>query len=245
MGRFDGRTAIVTGGSRGIGRAIVEELAREGANVVFGFAKDDAAAKAVLEAAGQGVEAVRADVASPEGAMALVSRARERFGGFDMLVNNAGIVRSSTLAFMEDAQWSEVLRTNLDGAFYLSRIAAQTFLKAKRGVIVNVASMTGLFGAVGQANYAAAKGGLIAMTRTLARELAPHGIRVNAVAPGYVDTDMLKAVPQARRDSLLKTVPMGRAGSAAETAAAACFLLSDAASYVTGQTLIVDGGVSA
>jgi 3-oxoacyl-[acyl-carrier protein] reductase len=248
MGAFDGRTALVSGGSRGIGRAVVLDLARAGANVAFGFLSNQEAADATVRAA-EGlpgrVAAVRADAGRPEGAAALVAAARERFGGFDLLVNNAGVSRSSTLAFMSDEAWGEVLRTNLDGMFYLNRTAAQAFLKEKRGAIVNVASITGLHGAVGQANYAAAKGGMIAFTRTLARELAPFGVRVNAVAPGYIDTDMFAAVPKPRAEALLKGVPMGRAGRAEEVSAVVTFLLSDAASYVTGQTVIIDGGCSA
>jgi 3-oxoacyl-[acyl-carrier protein] reductase len=248
MSGFDGKTALVSGGSRGIGRAVVLDLARAGANVVFGFrSRRDAADDVVRAAEGLPgrVSAVMADAARPEGAAALVAAARERFGGFDLLVNNAGIVRSSTLAFMPDEAWDEVLRTNLDGVFYLSRTAAQNFLKNKRGAIVNVASITGLFGAVGQSNYAAAKGGMIAFTRTLARELAPFGARVNAVAPGYIDTDMFAAVPKARAEALLKGVPMARAGRPEEVSSVVLFLLSDAASYVTGHTVVIDGGCSA
>jgi 3-oxoacyl-[acyl-carrier protein] reductase len=245
---LDGKTALVSGGSRGIGRAVVLDLARAGANVAFGFHSRRDAADEVLRAA-EGlpgkVAAVQADASRPEGAAALVAAAREKFGGFDLLVNNAGIVRSSTLAFMSDEAWSEVLRTNLDGVFYLSRTAAQNFLKNRRGAIVNVASMTALFGAVGQSNYAAAKGGMVAFTRTLARELAPMGVRVNAVAPGYIDTDMFAAVPKPRAEALVKGVPMGRTGRPEEVSAVVTFLLSDAASYVTGQTVIIDGGCSA
>ena len=248
MNGFDGRTALVSGGSRGIGRAVVLDLARAGASVVFGYhSRKDAADEVVRAAEGLPgkVAAIQADASMPEGAAALVAAARERFGGFDLLVNNAGIVRSSTLAFMSDEDWSAVLRTNLEGTFYLSRAAAQNFLKNKRGAMVNVASMTALFGAVGQANYAAAKGGMIAFTRSLARELAPFGVRVNAVAPGYIDTDMFAAVPKPRAEALEKNVPMGRTGRPEEVASVVTFLLSDAASYMTGQTVIIDGGCSA
>jgi 3-oxoacyl-[acyl-carrier protein] reductase len=245
MPSFEGKTAVVSGGSRGIGRAIVLELARAGADVVFSFHSNQAAADETVKASGGKAVAVKADAATKEGAQALVEAARKKSGTFHFLVSNAGVVESSALAFMSDEAWDKVLKTNLDGMFYLNRFAAQTFMKAKSGAIVNVSSITGLFGAVGQTNYAAAKGGIIAFTKSLAREAAPFNVRVNCVAPGYVDTEMLGTVPKDKLPKLLERVPMARAGKPEEVAGVVSFLLSDAASYLTGQTIVVDGGCSA
>ncbi|PTQ52145.1 MAG: 3-oxoacyl-[acyl-carrier protein] reductase [Brockia lithotrophica] len=240
------RVALVTGASRGIGRAIALELARGGARVLVVYrGRRDAAEAVVEEIRGLGSEAFaeQGDVARPEEAERLVSLALDRFGRLDILVNNAGITRDNLLLRMKDEEWEEVLRTNLSGPFYLMRAAAKHMMRARRGRIVNIASVVGLVGNPGQANYAAAKAGLIGLTKAAAKELASRGITVNAVAPGYIQTDMTESLPEAAKEALLRLIPAGRFGSPEDVARAVRFLAGDDAAYITGHVLVVDGGM--
>ncbi|MBE3550407.1 MAG: 3-oxoacyl-[acyl-carrier-protein] reductase [Brockia lithotrophica] len=240
------RVALVTGASRGIGRAIALELARGGARVLVVYrGRRDAAEAVVEEIRGLGSEAFaeQGDVARPEEAERLVSLALDRFGRLDILVNNAGITRDNLLLRMKDEEWEEVLRTNLSGPFYLMRAAAKHMVRARRGRIVNIASVVGLVGNPGQANYAAAKAGLIGLTKAAAKELASRGITVNAVAPGYIQTDMTESLPEAAKEALLRLIPAGRFGSPEDVARAVRFLAGDDAAYITGHVLVVDGGM--
>lgn len=241
------RTALVTGGARGIGRAIVEHLASRGWNVVFTYRSSAGTAQQVagVETAGGVVVARECDVRDTAAMKVVVEETVAQFGGLDGLVNNAGVRRDALAYNMSPDEWSEVLDTNLHGSFSLTQLVLPHMMRARAGAIVNVASLTALHGVVGQANYAAAKGGLVAMTRVLARELARSGIRVNCVAPGLVETDMIADLPKEARQELLKGIPMRRVLRPGEVAAAVEFFLSDAASGITGQTLAIDGGASA
>ena len=247
MKRLDGRAALVTGSSRGIGAATAERLAAEGAAVVVNYSgRADAAADVVariVDGGGQAV-AVQGDVRDPASAAALVEATLDQYGRLDILVNNAGITRDGLLVRMSDDDWSDVIDTNLSGAFHTTRTAARHMMKARSGSIINVASVVGLTGNAGQANYAAAKAGLVGMTKAVARELAPRGVRVNAVAPGFIATDMTDAMPAAAREAVTGLIALGRLGAAADIAAAIAFLASDDASYITGQVLVVDGGMT-
>lgn len=247
MKRLEGRVALVTGGSRGIGAAVAQRLAAEGASVVVNYAgRADAAATVVasIEAAHGSAIALQADVSDPAACAALVEATVERFGRVDILVNNAGITRDGLLVRMSDEDWGSVIRTNLSGAFYLSRAVGKLMMKQRSGSIINMASVVGIMGNAGQVNYAAAKAGLIGMTKSIARELAGRGVRANAVAPGFIATDMTDALPEAARQAAVSTVAMGRLGAPEDVAAAVAFLASDDAAYITGQVIAVDGGMT-
>lgn len=244
---FTGKTAVVTGGSRGIGRAICLELTRGGASVALCFAGNGAAAeetRAACEAAGGRALAIRCDVTDSAQVKALMDGAVREFGRIDILVNNAGITRDGLLAMMKETDFDAVLDANLKGAFLCTKAVVRAMMRQRYGRIVNISSVVGLRGNAGQANYAASKAGLIGMTKSLAKELAPRGITVNAVAPGFIDTDMTAALPEAARAALLASIPAGRLGAAEEVARAAAFLASGEAAYITGQVLAVDGGMA-
>lgn len=246
-GRLEGRVALVTGASRGIGAAIAERLAAEGAAVAVNYAgRADAAADVVarIQAAGGRAKAFQADVSDPESCARLVTAVAEEFGSLDVLVNNAGITRDGLLVRMSDEDWSAVIGTNLSGAFYATRAASKIMMKARRGSIVTIASVVGLVGNAGQVNYAAAKAGLVGMTKSVARELASRNVRANAVAPGFISTEMTDALPEAARDAAASAIAMGRFGTPEDVAAAVVFLASDDASYITGQVIAVDGGMT-
>ena len=241
-----GKTAIVTGGSRGIGRAICIELARRGANIVFSYAGNAAAAEEtvkLVEETGTTARAVQGDVTSAGSAKELVEAAKE-LGGVDILVNNAGITRDKLAARMSEEDFDAVIATNLKGAFLMTKAVLRPMMRAKSGSIVNMASVVGIMGNAGQANYAASKAGLIGMTKAVAREVAAAGIRVNAVAPGYIETDMTAAMPEAAQQAMCSMIPAARAGKPEDVARAVAFLVSDDAAYITGQVLAVDGGMA-
>jgi 3-oxoacyl-[acyl-carrier protein] reductase len=241
------KVAVVTGGSRGIGRAVVERLAELGFAVHFSYLNNRDAAQEVaasVEQRGGKARALRVDSRDIADSQRLVEEAIALDGRLDLLVNNAAITRDRLLPMMSDDDWSSVLDTSLHGLFGCSRAAAKQMIKQRGGRIVNVTSVSGLMGFPGQTNYSAAKAAIIAFTRTLSKELAAWGIPVNAVAPGYTDTDMLAQLNETQRAAALARVPMKRLGTAAEIAAVVAFLAADAPNYLTGQTLVVDGGLS-
>ena len=241
-----GKSAVVTGGSRGIGRAIALRLATQGADVAFSYRGNEAAAKdtaAAIEALGRKALPVQGDVSDPETADTLVKAALEAFGKVDILVNNAGITRDDLIMRMSLDDWRSVLETNLFGAFYAIKAVTRPMLKAKGGRIVNITSVSGQAGQTGQANYSSAKAGLIGLTKATARELASRSITCNAVAPGFVLTELTQDLPDALKDEITARTPLGRFGETAEIASAVAFLASDEAAFITGQVLAVDGGL--
>ena len=242
-----GKAALVTGGSRGIGRAVCLELARRGACVAVNYAGNAAAAEETVESCkAMGVDAfsVQADVADAAACDAMVKEVLSRFGRLDILVNNAGITRDGLMPMLKDADWDAVLDANLKGAFHCMRAAYRPMMKQKYGRVVNLSSIVGLRGNAGQANYAATKAGLIGLTKSMAKELAGRNVTVNAVAPGFIDTDMTAALPEKARESMLASIPMGRLGQGEDVAKAVAFFAGDGAGYVTGQVLCVDGGMA-
>ena len=244
---FSDKTAVVTGGSRGLGRAICLELARGGANVVFCYAGNEAAAQETVsacEALGAKAVALRCDVSSEAEVKALMDTALKTFGRIDILVNNAGITRDTLLMLMKPEDFDAVISANLRGTFLCMKAVARQMVKQRYGRIVNLSSVVGLRGNAGQVNYAASKAGVIGMTKSLAKELAGRNITVNAVAPGFINTDMTAALTDAAKTAALGAIPMGRMGAPEDVARAVAFLASDGAGYITGQVLAVDGGMS-
>jgi 3-oxoacyl-[acyl-carrier protein] reductase len=239
---FDGKVAIVTGGSRGIGRAIVEALAREGARVAFTYAQNKALADEVAN--GDTVVGFQADVTSFDQAKGLVKQVKERFGRIDILVNNAGITRDKLLALMSEKDWDEVVDTNLKGVFNVTKPAIGVMLRQRSGTILNITSISGIVGMAGQVNYSSSKAGMIGFTKALAKEVAKANITVNALALGFVETDMTAVLKEEYRARALEQIPLGRFGNAGEMAEVALFMLSPKAGYITGQVLQVDGGLA-
>jgi 3-oxoacyl-[acyl-carrier protein] reductase len=244
---FKEKTALVTGASRGIGRAIALAFARGGANVALNYAgNEEAAAEAlrlVLEAGAPKAKLYRFDVADPAACNAAVEAVLADLGGLDILVNNAGIAIDQLVMRLKDEDWNRTLQVNLTGTFNLIRAVTRPMMKARRGAIVNVTSVIGEMGNAGQAAYAAAKAGQIGLTKSVARELASRNIRVNAVAPGYIDTDMTAGIAEAAKTKMMEMIPLARLGEAEDVASAVAFLASNQASYVTGEVLRVNGGM--
>ena len=246
MGKFENKTAIVTGASRGIGREIALKLGREGAKVVVNYSgskdKADEVVTLISEAGGEAF-AFQANVSDSEQVKAMIDATMDTFQSIDFLVNNAGITRDNLLMRMKEDEWDEVLDINLKGVFLWTKAVTRQMMKQRAGKIVNLASVVGVIGNPGQANYVAAKAGVIGLTKTTAKELATRNITVNAVAPGFITTDMTDALPEEVKKQMQTVIPLGKLGKAEDVAAAVAFLLSDDASYITGQTINVDGGM--
>ena len=243
---FANQTAVVTGGSRGIGRAVCLTLARGGANIVFSYAGNTAAAEETVSAVrslGAACAAVRGDVSQSGCVKELVDTAMEAFGRIDILVNNAGITRDGLLMTMKEPDFDAVVDTNLRGTFLTMKAVSRIMLRQRSGRIVNVSSVVGLHGNAGQVNYAASKAGILGMTKSAAKELASRGITVNAVAPGFIETDMTAELPEEAKSALVRSIPMGTLGRAEDVAAAVAFLSGSEAGYITGQVLGIDGGM--
>lgn len=241
------RVALVTGGSRGIGRAVAELLAAQGQAVAVNYvANSDAADEVVaaITAAGGSAAAVQADVGDEDAVARMIDEVQERFGPVGVLVNNAGITRDGLIMRMKPVEWDDVIQTNLRSVYLCSRAVMRGMLRARWGRIISLSSVAGVYGNAGQANYSAAKAGIIGFTKALAKEIGSRGITVNAVAPGFIETDMTTALGEEVTEAAVESITLGRLGSPHEVAAAVGYLASDAASYVTGQTIVVDGGLA-
>ncbi len=246
-GSLEGKVALVTGSSRGIGRAIALELARRGADIIVNYRSHAEAAEAVAEAIrglGRRTAVLQADVSRAEEAAALVDEGRRALGGLHIVVNNAGITRDNLLMRMDEAEWEAVLRVNLSGVFHVCKAAIRPLMRQRWGRIINIGSVSGLMGQVGQTNYAATKAGLIGFSKSLAREVGSRGITVNVIAPGFVPTEMTAKVDEGIQAQIKALIPLQRFGKAEEIAHAVAFLASEEASYITGVVLPVDGGLS-
>jgi 3-oxoacyl-[acyl-carrier protein] reductase len=240
------KVAIVTGGTRGIGRAIVLAVCKEGADCAFTYLQNLAAAESLAEEVlriGRRALPIKVDARNYEGAKTLVESVKKEFGRLDILINNAGITRDKSLMMMKSDDWSDVIDTNLTGVFNTSRACIITFLKQKSGTIVNISSVSGIHPLPGQTNYAAAKAGVIGFTKSLAKEVAPYNVRVNAVAPGFIETEMTAELGEKTKEKFVKMIPLQRFGTPEEVAKAVLFLLSEDSQYITGQTLQLDGGL--
>lgn len=245
-GLLSGKVAIITGGTRGIGKAILLALCREGVSCAFTYATRSELAETIvkdIESSGR-VIAERIDVRDYEGIRQFVDFVKNTFGRLDILINNAGITRDKSLFMMSFEDWRDVIDTDLTGVFNVTRCCITTFLKQKSGIIVNISSSSGIHPLPGQTNYASAKAGVIGFTKALAKEVAPYNIRVNAVAPGFVETDMTRNLSEKYRERLIKTIPVGRFGTPEEVARVVIFLCSDRSGFITGQTIEIDGGLS-
>ncbi len=240
------KVALVTGASRGIGRAIALALSGKGYDLVINYAGAPTEAeevKAAIEAAGGRAMIVHCDVSKAEDVAAMFDEIKKEFGRLDVLVNNAGITRDSLLVRLKEENWDAVIDTDMKSVFLTIKAAAPMMMKQKQGAIVNIASVVGITGNAGQINYSAAKAGVIGMTKTAAKELASRGVRVNAVAPGFIATAMTAVLPEKVKEDMIHSIPLGRMGQAEDVAHAVCFLVSDEAAYITGQVLTVDGGM--
>jgi len=245
-GILHGQVAIVTGGARGIGKSISLTLAQAGAKVLVNYNHSDSKAQELVNTIiGEGGEAVaiKGDVSSNSTAEELIKQALDNFGKVDILINNAGITRDNLLIRMKEEEWDHVINTNLKGMFLTTKAVLKPMLKQRSGRIINISSVIGLIGNPGQTNYGAAKAGVIGFTRSVAKEVAGRNILVNAIAPGYIATDMTNKLPENLKETILSNIPLGRIGTAEEVAQVALFLASPAASYITGQTIVVDGGM--
>ncbi|WP_408010952.1 3-oxoacyl-[acyl-carrier-protein] reductase [Pseudalkalibacillus sp. A8] len=243
---LNGKTALVTGASRGIGRAIAIELAKQGASVAVNYSGSEEKARQVVEEIqenGGKAFAIQSDVSSMDSVTAMIKEVITTYGSLDILVNNAGITRDNLLMRMKEEEWDAVINTNLKGVFNCTKVVTRQMMKQRAGRIINIASIVGVSGNPGQANYVAAKAGVIGLTKTTAKELSSRGITVNAVAPGFIETDMTDALEGSVKDEMLKQIPLARLGRPEDIAAAVRFLASDESSYITGQTIHVDGGM--
>lgn len=246
-GSLSGKVAIITGGTRGIGKAILLSLCKEGVLCAFTYLTNQELSENLLrdiESMGRRAIAARVDVRDYDGVKQFVDSVKDTFGGIDILINNAGITRDKSLFMMSREDWRDVIDTDLTGVFNVTRSCITTFLKQKSGIIVNISSSSGIHPLPGQTNYASAKAGVIGFTKALAKEVAPYNIRVNAVAPGFIETDMTRVLSEKYRERLIKTIPAGRFGTPEEVARVVLFLCSNESAYITGQTIEIDGGLS-